>query len=295
VNSTLGGIIAADFNAPLRMLYGGLRDLLLSASVVLPDGRTIRTGRPVVKNVAGYDLTKLFVGSHGTLGLILDATLKIFPLPRLRTSLIVPVFDILQGLTWIELIQKNYLVGSSILLCKGLQDIADSPYLLVYTCEGLADDVETETIQISDLLVSNGATLLDQVQALSGSQIWGDWMRDGSESIKSDRDKKYLVRSGVSPARLGELIITVEQDPRETKFVADFGNGLLYALQDDSLSNLCTSARAAGGYTTVLFSSSPSTYNIKDTCYQPASLDLMLKLKSRWDPSNFLNPGIFFN
>ena len=62
--ATVGGIVATNLNAPLRMRYGygSLRDLVLAATVVLPNGRVIRTGRPVVKNVAGYDMTKLFVG-----------------------------------------------------------------------------------------------------------------------------------------------------------------------------------------------------------------------------------------
>ncbi len=80
--ATIGGIVATNFNAPLRMRYGAVRDLVLAATVVLPDGRVIRAGRPVVKNVAGYDLPKLFVGSYGTLGLLTDVSLKLAPLPR---------------------------------------------------------------------------------------------------------------------------------------------------------------------------------------------------------------------
>ena len=84
--STLGGIVATNFNAPLRMRYGALRDLVLTATVALPNGRVIRAGRPLVKNVAGYDISKLFVGSYGTLGVITDVTLKLAPLPRARQS-----------------------------------------------------------------------------------------------------------------------------------------------------------------------------------------------------------------
>lgn len=80
--ATIGGIVATNINAPLRMRYGSIRDMLLAATVALPDGRIARIGRPVVKNVAGYDLPKLYVGSHGTLGLLCDVTLKLTPLPR---------------------------------------------------------------------------------------------------------------------------------------------------------------------------------------------------------------------
>src|SRR5256714_1097448 len=71
-DATIGGLIAANVNAPLRMRYGAVQDLVLCATVALADGRVIRAGRPVIKNVAGFDLVKAFVGSHGTLGLIAD-------------------------------------------------------------------------------------------------------------------------------------------------------------------------------------------------------------------------------
>ncbi|MGC9467624.1 MAG: FAD-linked oxidase C-terminal domain-containing protein, partial [Anaerolineae bacterium] len=75
--ATVGGIVASGFNAPLRMRYGAVRDLVLALTTVLPDGRVLRLGRPVMKNVAGYDLVKLHVGGYGTLGLITDVTLRL--------------------------------------------------------------------------------------------------------------------------------------------------------------------------------------------------------------------------
>ena len=78
---TLGGIIAANRPVPLRLLYGDLRDLLLSVRVALPDGRLVRYGRKVIKNVAGYDMNKLFLGSRGVLGVIVEATFRLYALP----------------------------------------------------------------------------------------------------------------------------------------------------------------------------------------------------------------------
>ncbi|MDQ7028410.1 MAG: FAD-binding oxidoreductase [Ardenticatenia bacterium] len=83
-DATVGGLVAANLNAPLRLRYGAIRDNVLCATVALADGRVIRAGRPVVKNVAGYDLPKVFVGSCGTLGVLTDVTLKL--IPRVPTS-----------------------------------------------------------------------------------------------------------------------------------------------------------------------------------------------------------------
>ncbi len=77
--ATVGGLVAANAYGPTRLLYGGLRDLLLGCSVALADGTIIKSGGKTVKNVAGYDLCKLFVGSFGSLGLLTRVTLRLLP------------------------------------------------------------------------------------------------------------------------------------------------------------------------------------------------------------------------
>ena len=79
--ATVGGVIAANSAGFARYRYGGVRDLLLGIRVSLPDGSVARAGARVVKNVAGYDLNKLYTGSLGTLGVITEATFKILPIP----------------------------------------------------------------------------------------------------------------------------------------------------------------------------------------------------------------------
>ena len=79
--ATIGGVLATNASGPRRHLYGTARDLLIGVTVVTADGAIVRGGGKVVKNVAGYDLPKLFVGSYGTLGVIVEATVKLRPLP----------------------------------------------------------------------------------------------------------------------------------------------------------------------------------------------------------------------
>ncbi|WDL96133.1 FAD-binding oxidoreductase [Alicyclobacillus sp. ALC3] len=86
--STIGGIASTAASGPRRALYGGVRDMAIALRVVYPDGTVIRTGSKVVKNVAGYDMTKLFVGSRGTLGLITELTFKLRPLPLHRETVV---------------------------------------------------------------------------------------------------------------------------------------------------------------------------------------------------------------
>jgi glycolate oxidase FAD binding subunit len=82
--TTVGGSLAAALPGPRSFRYGTARDLLIGITVVLPDGTIARSGGKVVKNVAGYDLGKLFTGSYGTLGVIAEATFRLHPLPADR-------------------------------------------------------------------------------------------------------------------------------------------------------------------------------------------------------------------
>jgi glycolate oxidase FAD binding subunit len=90
---TVGGLIATGVAGPLRYRYGSPRDLLIGITVVRSDGTIAKSGGKVVKNVAGYDLGKLFAGSYGTLGLITEATFRLHPLPTAATWLTVECAD----------------------------------------------------------------------------------------------------------------------------------------------------------------------------------------------------------
>lgn len=85
--ATIGGIVASAMAGPIRCLYGAVREHLLGVKVAQPDGTITRFGGKVVKNVAGYDVTKLYVGSFGTLGVIVEAAFKVLPLPEKQVTL----------------------------------------------------------------------------------------------------------------------------------------------------------------------------------------------------------------
>ncbi len=79
--STIGGVVATGLSGPSRYLHGAVRDLVLGATIVRTDGVVVHAGSKVVKNVAGYDLAKLFTGSYGTLGVLTELTVKLKPIP----------------------------------------------------------------------------------------------------------------------------------------------------------------------------------------------------------------------
>jgi glycolate dehydrogenase FAD-binding subunit len=90
--ATIGGVMATNDTGPLRHRYGGMRDLVVGATVVLSDGTIAKSGGQVIKNVAGYDLAKLFTGSYGTLGLIARIAVRLHPAPA-RTATVTAASD----------------------------------------------------------------------------------------------------------------------------------------------------------------------------------------------------------
>lgn len=88
--ASVGGILAANSAGPLRVRHGSARDMVLGMKIATPEGKVIKTGGRVVKNVAGYDLVKLFIGSYGTLGVIVEASFKLYPLPAERATFVLP-------------------------------------------------------------------------------------------------------------------------------------------------------------------------------------------------------------
>jgi glycolate oxidase FAD binding subunit len=85
--ATLGGVIAANDSGPLRHRYGGVRDLVVGMTVVLSDGTIAKSGGKVIKNVAGYDVSRVISGSLGTLGIVVEATLKVLPKAEAQATL----------------------------------------------------------------------------------------------------------------------------------------------------------------------------------------------------------------
>jgi FAD/FMN-containing dehydrogenase len=276
--ATVGGVVSAAINSPFQMRYGSIRDQVLGLNVILPDARQLRLGRPVIKNVAGYDMSKLFVGAYGTLGLITKVTLKLTASPRVRRSLIVPVQDLPTGLRLGASLHQLSLIASAILLVSGsiVAEGQPSPYQLIFTAEGYEQDVEAE------LQAARGITDGNEVEAFSGVDLWEKRL----SAIKSH------LRVGVSPGKVPEFIRR-HQAPLGENFIVDLANGMIY-LSPAPLSQtlaLRETALSLGGYAVV--ANEPKDKGIDPWGYTPDTLPLMRQLKACWDPKRILNPGIF--
>ena len=283
--STAGGIVSANLNAPLRMRYGNIRDIVLGASVVLPDGRSIRAGRPVVKNVAGYDITKLFVGAWGTLGLLTDVSFKLAPLPRARASLLVPFDSLPDGLVCGQRLLRTCMVASALLLWKGSSSTGallpgmDAPYSLIYTAEGMPEDVTAELEEVCAALRECRASGLRQVEGPSGNEIWASWL--------AAADAATTLRAGVPTKDLPRLATGLATQLDGADWIADIANGLLYT-SGAELASVRKAALTLGGYAVSFSGAAGDRWG-----YAPQGLPWMQALKTRWDRGGLFNPGVF--
>ncbi len=128
--ATIGGILAANDSGALRGTFGGLRDQLIGVTMVLADGTIARSGGKVVKNVAGYDLPKLMIGSFGTLGVIVEAVFRLYPMAKAsetlcfggaRLEILLAALEVCSAnITAVQVEQRNGMGAQVMVLIEGL-------------------------------------------------------------------------------------------------------------------------------------------------------------------------------
>ncbi|HZC27305.1 MAG TPA: FAD-binding oxidoreductase [Actinopolymorphaceae bacterium] len=191
LGATVGGLLATADGGPLRAAYGTLRDLVIGVTVVLADGTVARSGGHVIKNVAGYDLAKLFSGSLGSFGLIAEVVLRVHPRPEATATLAVPCE-----------------VRAAFALASVLRDSPLEPVALDWhggrllaRFEGTRAGVETRCDKAATLV---GA----ESQRLDGSLETAVW-DDLAEAVRGDTGDTVL-RAGTSPDELAAVATRLE-------------------------------------------------------------------------------------
>jgi glycolate oxidase FAD binding subunit len=223
--ATLGGLIATNASSPKRLLYGGVRDLLLGLRVALPSGEIAHFGGKVVKNVAGYDMCKLFVGSLGALGVIVEATFKVYASPERDETLLAEFPSLEQSAAAVARLMSTQLRPSQILLLNpmaagaialpGAEPVAPGAALLLVNCEGMDEAVErqlTDMVQIcqghraSSVQMLTGETQFQLRQRLAGlTQAHEVNTLSASTTTRPSHSESQGGGGGVLTMRLGTL------------------------------------------------------------------------------------------
>lgn len=166
--SQIGGNIGENSGGLRGLKYGVTRDYVLGLEIVLPNGDIIRTGGKLAKDVAGYDLTRLYVGAEGTLGIITEATLKLVPIPEAKKTMLVLYHDLEEAAQTVSAIIANRIIPATLEFLdqstvQVVEDFAqiglptDAKAVLIIEQDGPPEVVERDIEKIATLCKENGA------------------------------------------------------------------------------------------------------------------------------------------
>jgi len=287
-NSSVGGALATNLSGPRRVASGTTRDLLIGCTVVRSDGVVAKAGGRVVKNVAGYDLGKLFIGSFGTLAVLTQAVFRLHPLPAARRVVTVPFDRPEEAQRLVQQVVHAQVVPGAIEVDRP----AEGPGSVAVLLDGIEEGVAGRTASTLRLL---GSDAREQTELPPG---WGafPWAADRKQTaLKATFALSGLARV-LDAARSTADAAGVRLDLRGSG-----GAGVLYgALAADAdvaavgavvdrLRAVCTEL---GGALVVL--DGPAEVKAAVDTWGPIpAIDLMQRVKERFDPERRLAPGRF--
>jgi len=293
---TLGGVIAARADSLRRFSRGSVRDSLLGVSVINSRGELVKGGGKVVKNVAGYDLPKLYCGSLGTLGLIVEATFKVAPLPEASATALLPLAadfnseDVLDMLLGSDLAPSFLFLLNPEAACVVLPDAESAQYIVA----GFDGAAEAVVWQIETL----GASALDSQTASEVRARLRDFALDAAPMTAAFH---------ILSSQVGAFSRMVEWTAHRAGFTAqvatDAALGIMTAhfasMRDKAdwaifYDDLKDKADRCGG--SFIIQRMPNALRERDTpVWSPLLPDfrLMVRLKEFLDPERMWNPGRF--
>ena len=298
--ATIGGILAANASGPSRHAYGTARDLVLGLRFVQPDGRVIKAGGRVVKNVAGYDMCRLLIGSLGTLGVIVEACFRLTPLPKAQLTLAVAVpsaqdaYRLASQAAGLSLRAVELLNAAAARTLDTLPSTAEGGFVLLLAAAGPPAAVERTREGVAAL---SSPTVIEDGDA----SLW----QAVSQAIQPPPGG-IVGKATVLPSRVPELIQRIEtigqEAGRPPRIVCHLTAGIVYSAWTASAEleadlRLVTSLRRAAASlegTLVLKAASPALKERLDVWGDPGpDLVLMRRLKEQFDPQGILSPGRF--
>ena len=281
--ATIGGLIATNASGPLRYSYGTARDLVIGTRVANPDGTLTRAGGRVVKNVAGYDLNKLYIGSLGTLAIVVELSFKVAPIPPATATVVGRFNDSSSLRNVIGAVVRSPLSPLAIELEGSTQ--------VVFRVGGYPQAVERQVRDLSAQIVQNGGRVVD-----AGPSAWEDLARDRVLARQRDVVVKATAPLSLSVS-LVEILETHLRDFTPTVW-AHAGSGVAYVACDmvSDASVLEKGRRdiaGLGANSSLVIERAPTVLKQSIDVWgdQGASVGLMRRLKDKLDPKHTLNPG----
>jgi glycolate oxidase FAD binding subunit len=288
--ATVGGVVAANASGPRRLRYGTVRDLIIGITVVLADGTVAHAGGKVVKNVAGYDLAKLFCGSLGTLGLVAEVIFRLHPLPAAAAVVTLEVDGPTQGGQAVQRLGRSTLEPSAAEL---VVDDGGWPGRLTVVFEGIQPGVQAQAAAAVELLGQVGEAAVADPRATDTAL--------SHLGARPFEQAELAVKLAHPPSELPGVLADLLSVPLGWAISAHAATGVVWA--GGRAGDLDQAAAAIGGLRErlaarggglVLVGGSPALKRAVDVWGPPGdAIGLMRRVKERFDPDRRLSPGRF--
>ena len=318
-DASLGGMVSTRASGTNAVRYGTMKDNVLALTVVTADGEIVRTGSRAKKSSAGYDLTRLFVGAEGTLGIVTEITLRLAGIPEAISAATCPFPSVAAACaTVIETIQSGLPIAR-IELADALSVHAFNNYaklglpeapMLFLEFHGSQAGVAEQAARFGDIAEAHGGGPFHwTVQAEERNRLWqarhdAYWaqcaLRPGARAVATD--------VCVPISRLADCIGETQQDAADHRFIApilghvgdgnfhvvllvDVDNTQEMAATDAFLERLVGRSLAMGGTCTGEHGVGQAKMKFMASEFPPATLDFMARIKRALDPQGIMNPG----
>lgn len=318
-SATIGGIITANSSGSRKLLYGNIRDSILGVRMVAPTGEILGSGGKTVKNVSGYDVSKLAVGSMGSLGIICEMTLKLLPLPERMETLLISFGSFSHVSAFIEKVFETHLLPAGVdimnqeaymqLNMDGIPDFGSNGYVSAIAIEGFEQAVDRMRTEIMSMAKTNGARsdvcLQDERHLLfwlAVSNLDVALADRGSDLIKAKLNYPISEWRGI----VESVENTFSDADLDYTLQVHTGNGIclprLLVLPNDAeamdrgiraMNSLLARCREVGG--NMVIEDAPSEVKDRLKMWGEAESDfvVMKRIKEQIDPSGIMSPGRF--
>jgi glycolate oxidase FAD binding subunit len=316
--ATIGGIIAANSSGPRRLLYGLPRDLVLGVRFVTPKGDIVGAGGKTVKNVSGYDVSKLMIGSYGTLGILCEMTLRLLPLPEAMETLIFGFSDAAKASGFAEALLRTKLLPAAVEVMNPAaieavrvkSDIPTPPggcfaATALEGCREAVDRMKRETSAMADHFGATGKSALTE----ESHNVF--WLSLGNIQALAKANYKNLVALKLTyPISEGKALYNfcrelLEQEALPATIVQHAGSGVtlinIMPRADGQteemvkvIERIRTGCREKGGFC-ILECAPPALKRLVPVWEDSGGAGIITaRIRKTLDPTGAMNPGRFF-
>ena len=317
--ATMGGILASNSNGPRQLLYGMPRDLVLGVRFVTPGGEIIGAGGKTVKNVSGYDISKLMIGSSGTLGILCEMTLRLLPLPEMMETLLISFASLSEASAFAGWLIDCDLLPAAVEIMNGsafrslefdgAPQFDSAAYVAAVSLEGFQDPVLRMRKEILEMAKKNGSNGEGRIEEDQHRMFW--------RSVSNLEPRLAEQKSGLITAHLTyplsawteiaefaaktlseksidyTVLIHAGNGSAMINLLLDSGDAGKEAIAADAVQALLNECVAKNGNMTIR--RSPGQMKSKLPVWGELRSDfvLMKRIKEQLDPSSLMSPGRF--